>query len=371
LSRLLCTKSKHSAAVAVVVDMASDPQTVPLDNAFLETVMYQGREYQRYAVDNGAYFAPIDEDEVERLQIMHAVLSIVFENQLLFPPITRPRRILECGFGAGDWAIEVAQQHPSCEVVAIDICPHIWPDESLTPTNLNLQVDDLNGRFTFPSNHFDLVHSQMMAGGIHSNRWRDYIRDTFRVLRPGGWCQMVEIYFNAQSDNGTLTQNHALRRWSRRYLDSMQPYKDPRAPLQMQSWMQSAGFDSVETQMIPLPTCGWSSGEEPIGRCAGHRSSFGDVDPRQHQIGVANRENVRRMLSSLAMYPMTEFRGMTSQEFQVLVAQARSEADNPAFRRTRRCADMTDTKANVAELTQAYFPMTETSSVRHVGAPHG
>ncbi|OHW96810.1 UMTA methyltransferase [Colletotrichum incanum] len=165
--------------------MASDPQTVPLDNAFLETVMYQGREYQRYAVDNGAYFAPIDEDEVERLQMMHVVLSIVFENQLLFPPITRPRRILECGFGAGDWAIEVAQQYPSCEVIAIDICPHIWPDETQTPTNLNLQVDDLNGRFTFPSNHFDLVHSQMMAGGIHSNRWRDYIRDMFRVLRPG------------------------------------------------------------------------------------------------------------------------------------------------------------------------------------------
>ncbi|KAF6841990.1 UMTA methyltransferase [Colletotrichum plurivorum] len=216
--------------------------TVPLDNAFLETVTHQGREFQRYAVDNGAYFAPIDEDEMERLQMMHIVLSIVFENSLIFPPITRPRRILECGFGVGDWAIEVAEQHPSCEVVAIDICPHIWPDESLTPSNLNLQVDDLNS-------------SQMMAGGIHSNRWRDYLRDIHRVLRPGGWVQMVEIYFNAQSDNGTLTQNNALRRWSRRYLDSVQPYKDPRAPLQLQSWMQSAGFDSVETQMIPLPTC--------------------------------------------------------------------------------------------------------------------
>jgi predicted methyltransferase len=32
-----------------------------------------------------------------------------------------------------------------------------------------------------------------------------YIRDIFRVLKPGGWCQIVEIYFNAQSDNGTLT----------------------------------------------------------------------------------------------------------------------------------------------------------------------
>ncbi|TDZ26861.1 Secondary metabolism regulator laeA [Colletotrichum orbiculare MAFF 240422] len=294
--------------------MANDPQTVPLDNVFLETVVHHGREFQRYAVDNGAYFVPIDEDEVERLQIMQVVFSIVFENSLIFPPISRPRRILECGSGAGDWAIEVAQQHPSSEVVGIDICPHIWPDETQTPPNLNLQVDDLNGRFTFPSNHFDLVHSRMMAGAIHSNRWRDYLRDMYRVLRPGGWVQMVEIYFNAQSDNGTLTQNHALRRWSRRYLDSMQPYKEPRAPMLMQGWMQGAGFDSVETQMIPLPMCGWSN------------------DPRQHQIGVSNRENTRRLLSSIGHYPMTEFRGMTSQEFQVLVAQARHEADDPAFK---------------------------------------
>ncbi|KAF3811556.1 hypothetical protein GCG54_00001884 [Colletotrichum gloeosporioides] len=277
---------------------------------------------------------------------MHYLFSIVFENSLIFPPITRPRRILECGFGTGDWAIEVAQQHPSCEVVGIDICPHIWPDEAQTPPNLNLQVDDLNGRFTFPSNHFDLVHSQMMAGGIHSNRWRDYLRDIHRVLRPGGWVQTVEIYFNAQSDNGTLTQNHALRRWSRRYLDSMQPYKDPRAPLQMQSWMQSAGFDSVETQMIPLPTCGWSNGTESPDtrlqiidanqRCKIHgniRSAWQTERTTLSNDGVPGvsfeqppQASVREKQLTALLY------SMTSQEFQVLVAQARSEADNPEFR---------------------------------------
>jgi hypothetical protein len=47
----------------------------------------------------------------------------------------------------------------------------------------------------------------MMAGGIHANRWMNYLSDILRVLRPGGWCQMVEIYFNAQSDNGTLTSS--------------------------------------------------------------------------------------------------------------------------------------------------------------------
>lgn len=177
----------------------------------------------------------------------------------------------------------------------------MFPDQY--PPNFDPQVDDLNGRFaspaalsakkirtnaerrlisrfTFPSNHFDLVHSQMMAGGIHSNRWRQYVDDIFRVTRPGGWCQMVEIYFNAQSDNGTLTHgrltltvldirrerrsadertlaDHALRKWSRRYLRSVQPYKDPRAPLQMEAMLRSAGFQDVETRVLNLPMCAW------------------------------------------------------------------------------------------------------------------
>ena len=91
------------------------------------------------------------------------------------------------------------------------------------PANLYLQIDDLNrryalatsrrveiadsilGRFTFESRYFDLVHSQMMATGIHTNRWSQYLQEMFRVTRGGGWCQMVELYFNIQSDNGSLT----------------------------------------------------------------------------------------------------------------------------------------------------------------------
>lgn len=61
--------------------------------------------------------------------------------------------------------------------------------------------------FTFDSNYFDLVNSQHMAGAIHANRWGTYMADILRVLRPGGWCQMVEVYYNVQSDNGTLTDS--------------------------------------------------------------------------------------------------------------------------------------------------------------------
>lgn len=36
------------------------------------------------------------------------------------------------------------------------------------------------------------------------------MRELHRVLRPGGWCQMVEIYFNAQSDNGAVTDGKTV-----------------------------------------------------------------------------------------------------------------------------------------------------------------
>ncbi|CAM1511602.1 Fc.00g091150.m01.CDS01 [Cosmosporella sp. VM-42] len=279
-----------------------DPEdgTVPLDETFTETVDYHGRTYQQYAVTNGTYFAPIDEDEISRLGTMHGVFNRVFDSRLIFPPVRSPRKILDCGCGAGDWVVDVAGQYPNAEVLGVDVSPHMIPDES--PENLEFQIDDLNGRFTFRSNYFDVVHSQMMAGGIHANRWRSYIRDIFKVLKPGGWCQMVEIYFNAQSDNGTLTR------------EGVQPYKDPRAPLQISNWMRSAGFTEIESRLLSLPMCAWSN------------------DPREHDIGWANTSNISDLLYALALYPFCHLQGMAFNDFQLLVAQARSEASNPAFK---------------------------------------
>lgn len=83
------------------------------------------------------------------------------------------------------------------------------------------------------------------------------------------------------------------------------------------------------------------------------------IDQRDFDIGVANQENIRLLLGSLALYPFTELlryvqrrfsfssritrpvfiRGdadgsfsMTITEFHVLVAQARAEASTPALK---------------------------------------
>ncbi|GAP84850.2 putative umta methyltransferase [Rosellinia necatrix] len=238
---------------------------------------------------------------------------MMFDNRSIFPPIHVLKEVLDCGFGTGEWAIQVALEHPESNVRGIDITPHYHnPDESLD--NLYLHIDDLNMPFQFSVNQFDLVNSRLVAGGINSGRWTQYIRDIFRCLRPGGWVQMAEIDFNAQSDNGSLTDNSALRHWSQTYLHAMSQCKNPRAPRALGQWLRDAGFTEVDERMIPLPMCAWGDNQ------------------RDYNIGTANEENVRMLLSSLALYPFTHYLNMPIEEFHVLVARARAEASNPALK---------------------------------------
>ncbi|CEI69734.1 unnamed protein product [Fusarium venenatum] len=174
--------------------------------------------------------------------------------------------------------MEVATQYPDSEVLGIDVSPHMIPENP--PDNMELQVDDLNARFTFKSNHFDLVHSQMVAGGIHANRWRSYVRDIFRVLKPGGWCQIVEIYFNAQSDNGTLTPGRSC-------------------------FVAVVKTILGKSRATPRPASTIANGKLDE-KCWLYRSRIETHD-------------------------ITDVR-MSFTDFQLLVAQARSEASNPAFK---------------------------------------
>ncbi|KAJ5215428.1 uncharacterized protein N7498_001835 [Penicillium cinerascens] len=289
-----------------------DSQTEELDREFLDTITVQGREYQKYSIDNRIYFGPIDDEEAQRLDEQQRVFQRIFDHRLIFPPIRRLRRILDCGHGSASWAVEVAEQHPDCQVIGVDIAPHMSPDN--VPENLWLQVDDLNRPFTFPSNHFDLVHSRLLATGIHRNRWPTYINDIVRVLKPGGWVQMVEIYFNVQSDNGSLTDQHALRRWSTQYMQALEDKKDLRVASKLRSHFQSSGLVEIDSKMIQLPLSAWST------------------DPRMRAIGQSNSDNIQELLRSLALYPLTQRVHMSAQNFDSLVEQAREEARNHSFK---------------------------------------
>jgi hypothetical protein len=54
--------------------------------------------------------------EETRLETQHDVLLRVCGNKLFFPRIENPQKILDCGYGRGDWAVAVAEEYEDCEV---------------------------------------------------------------------------------------------------------------------------------------------------------------------------------------------------------------------------------------------------------------
>jgi hypothetical protein len=147
--------------------------------------------------------------------------------------------------------------------------------------------------------------------------------------------QMVEIYFNVQSDNGSITDGHALRQWSQKYRRALDDLKDLRIGSRLGNLLTAAGLVEVDTNMIQLPLSAWPTGEfihaEIDKWHTQHRSDLG-TDNRTRQIGAANRNNVQRFLSSMALYPFTQRLHMSGADFDDLISRARYEADDRSLK---------------------------------------
>lgn len=85
----------------------------------LRIVVY-GRIFQKISIDDKIYLAPVanDDREEDRLTSQHDLLHRLFGNALLSPrvPIVDPRKVLDCGYGGGDWSVQFAEAFEDCEV---------------------------------------------------------------------------------------------------------------------------------------------------------------------------------------------------------------------------------------------------------------
>lgn len=103
--------------------------------------------------------------------------------------------------------------------------------------------------------------------------------------------------------------------------------------------------------MIPLPLTAWGSGRVPpfivllmrnmsgvllptlTGPCDQCSvGADGVLDTRQRRIGAANEKNVEQLLSTLAVFPLTQRLGMSIDAVNDLVRRARIDAANAALK---------------------------------------
>lgn len=77
----------------------------------------------------------------------------------------------------------MAKRYPHANVVGVDLAPTPI-DQSLCPSNLRFEIDNINNGVTRFYNQFDLIHFRCVGGGI--NDLRKTMEDLQKCLRPGG-----------------------------------------------------------------------------------------------------------------------------------------------------------------------------------------
>lgn len=146
-------------------------------------------------------------------------------------------------------------------MTAIDIYPAVLPESS---DNLEQQIWNLNDTLagTYERNHYDLIHSRCVGPGITRSRWRNYVRDLSKLLCRNGWLQVAEYYYNVQSDNGRLTENHALHKWGTLYRGAQEALgRDPRVARNLKQQLVEAGLSNVREHLFRVPIGGWHLGK--------------------------------------------------------------------------------------------------------------
>jgi SAM-dependent methyltransferase len=180
-------------------------ETASLASSIFEYQYENGRRYHSFQA--GRYFAPDDEQEQERLDLVHHIQSMILGGELYRAPIERPLRILDVGTGTGIWAMDIGDKFPHADIVATDLSPiqPLW-----TPPNLQFEIDDCEAEWTYKEK-FDFIHIRNMGGAISD--WPRLLEQALNHLRPGGWIEVGDFEVWGSTDDNSLPEDSSYNIW--------------------------------------------------------------------------------------------------------------------------------------------------------------
>ncbi|KAF8246109.1 S-adenosyl-L-methionine-dependent methyltransferase [Wilcoxina mikolae CBS 423.85] len=223
-----------------------------------EYIFENGRRYHSYfGTDRNPL--PTDETEQDRLDLHHEIMLILLGDKLHNAPLSSPQRILDVGTGTGIWAIDMADQYPSAEVIGMDLSP-IQP--AWVPPNCRFEVDDAEREWTYRLNFFDFIHVRNLAQAIEN--WPKLISEIYRSTIPGGYVELAECGGEVYSDDESMKDDNPFKRC----FDIVQKEgltKIGRPPVTgeiLKERLLNAGFVDVHVSTYKHPFAPWPEDEK-------------------------------------------------------------------------------------------------------------
>ncbi|KAF7556738.1 hypothetical protein G7Z17_g1251 [Cylindrodendrum hubeiense] len=257
-----------------------ESSTASLNSSILDYRRENGRTYHKF--HDGQYHFPNDEAENERLDMQHHIFYLTLNGKLGLAPPNEANfklgRVLDLGTGTGIWAMDFGEEHPEAE------------------------IDDFEEEWTY-SKPFDYIHSRMNNSSI--SNWEEYIRKSFDHLAPGGYVEFQEFTLPL-SDDGTLTENHALYKAMHHLGEAAAKLNHSFIDLNtIKPMLEKAGFRDIHEYHYK-----WASNTWPR-------------DAHFKEVGAWNYQNIVTGLQGFLMAALTRGLGWKAEEVDVLAAEAK------------------------------------------------
>lgn len=155
-----------------------------------------------------------------------------------------PERVLDLGCGFGKSTMPIAERFPKARVAGLDFsapCLRLAAGTAKEAGVENVRYRQGDAADTrFPAESFDLVTSTMLLHELPPDALDGVLRETQRVLQPGGRMLHLDFYHMSDAFARFMHYGHARR--------NNEPFMEPIAELDLPGLMRSHGFIDVKIE---------------------------------------------------------------------------------------------------------------------------
>ncbi|KAG0192846.1 hypothetical protein DFQ28_007456 [Apophysomyces sp. BC1034] len=250
-----------------------------------------------------------DDDEQDRTVAQHYILRTAFEGDFSAPvrqALDKGCVVLDVGCGPGTWTMEMSTEFPNSTFIGIDH-QSFFPREIKPKNCLFRSCDVTQLPLPFPDNSIDYIFQRDLNWGLLAHMWSPLVKEYLRILKPGGWLELMEADLETQSSqknecvmNDKLLYGLTLRQ------------QDPYVARRLSSILAINGFRRVQSCFQSLPL-GWGTSHAPAGSTA-KCSAFASGVASQHLFLL---RSLQHWLSSVA--------GMNGEKYNAFISNLPNE----------------------------------------------
>ena len=241
--------------------------------------------------------------------LQHTLFWYLLDGKLYLAPLSNEiGRALDIGTGTGIWAIDFADQHPSCQVIGTDLSS-IQP--GWVPSNVEFLIDDAEESWVF-GQPFDYIHLRVLIISIRD--WARLIQQGFANLNPGGYMEISDWVRPMVPNDDTFGPQHPLWEWNANHVEAARRKGQPFVTGdQIATWMRKAGFEDVVLTQYLVPTNPWAR------------------DPKMKALGKWMMMNMLEGIEAFTLRLWTSQLGWSVERIQVFLTEVRKDIMNTSI----------------------------------------